>query len=245
VGVAIRVLPLGAVSRALVAPPPPVDSPTAPVPAVLSVRIPIVRPACWKDLQHVTAGRVLTFDERGWKDVMTVHGGAWANFVERQRAKLDKEISDMKRGVNGDVHVSEELSELQTLLESMADWKDLTRFSGKSITMATTLKGNEMKIHVFAFAKREDSNDIDFMRLCYKKSAEVSRARLLDESSRNPALAVALHSMMPSPSSHDEAVDNCLRLLQRPDIAKYVIALAFQGALQSEGVHLHFCDVAR
>jgi len=238
-------LPLGAASRALVAPPPPVDSPAASPPDALSVRLPIVRPACWKELQHIMEGRALHFDERGWKEVMTVHGSAWASFVERQRAKLEKEVLDMKQGANDDVGVTEEVSELETLLESMADWKDLMRFSGKSITMATTSKGNEMKIHVFAFAQRKDSSDIDFMRLCYKKSAEVCHARLLDACSRNPVLAHALHGMVPASASQAEAVDNCVRLLQRPDIAKYAIALAFQGALQSEGVHLHFCDVTR
>merc|ERR1719461_220655 len=67
----------------------------------------------------------------------------------------------------------EDIGELEQMVDRMEDWKDLTRYAGKSIGMASTRRGNEMQIHVMAFAEREDSTGVDFMRLSYKKSVEV------------------------------------------------------------------------
>merc|ERR1740121_2530323 len=111
--------------------------------------------------------------------------------------------------------------------------------------MASTLRGNDMKIHVFAFAERQDGAGVDFMRLSYTKSAEVCQSWLQEESSRNLLLEQSLRGAnCSSPSRPDpgEAANYFGGLLRRPDVARYAIALAFQGALESEGVHLHFCD---
>merc|ERR1712106_490938 len=71
--------------------------------------------------------------------------------------------------------LEDDVVELQGLVERMDDWKDLSRYSGKSISMASTWRGNEMKIHVLAFAEKEDASGVDFVRLSYKKSIEVRR----------------------------------------------------------------------
>jgi len=218
----------------------------SPLPAGLGVRIPIVRPACWKELQPIMAGQSIVFDERGWKEAMTVRGSAWASFVDRQCAKLQREIQDIKvaAGAGGTTEAVEELAELEGLLESMADWKELSRFSGKSVTMTSTSRGSEMKIHVLAFTEREDGGGVDFMRLCYRKSSEVCQDVLLEECRRNPDLEKVLRGIMPTSTPQDvaEVVGHTSKLLERPDIAKYVIAVAFQAALASEGVQLHFCE---
>merc|ERR1712150_23349 len=130
--------------------------------------------------------KAVTFDDKGWREALTVRSCAWDSFVDRQRAKLRKEISTSKASgaprsrpggsesscslssdnIEGaaNVLVPSEVSELESLVDSMQDWKDLTRYSGKSVSMASTVQRNEMKIHVVAFVVREDGRAVDFMR---------------------------------------------------------------------------------
>merc|ERR1712183_590843 len=113
----------------------------------------------------------------------------WSSFVERQKAKLEKEIRQAREALQAINAVGtdlgadagagaprpqseEDVAELERTVERMDDWKDLTRYSGKSVSMATARRGNEMKIHVMAFAEREDGAGVDFMRLSYRKSVE-------------------------------------------------------------------------
>merc|ERR1719273_2637571 len=102
--------------------------------------------------------------------------------------------------------------------------------------MASTRRGNEMQIHVLAFAEREDNTGVDFMRLSYKKSVEVCAPETppigtptLGNSMRHAILPWIRHVA-------EECEDQWIRLLQRPDMAKFTIALAFQKALESDGV---------
>merc|ERR1711920_531071 len=93
----------------------------------------------------------------------------------------------------------------------------------------------------------EREEGVEFMRLSCTKSASVCKASLAEQTSQNPALEEAIRSVLPPPppgkDACEEACSFCVRLLQQPDVAKYAISLAFRGALESDGVHLHFCDV--
>eukprot|EP00929_Paragymnodinium_shiwhaense_P032071 TRINITY_DN17850_c0_g2_i3.p1 TRINITY_DN17850_c0_g2~~TRINITY_DN17850_c0_g2_i3.p1 ORF type:complete len:179 (-),score=48.65 TRINITY_DN17850_c0_g2_i3:172-708(-) len=133
--------------------------------------------------------------------------------------------------------LDEDIAELQRIADSMDDWKDLAKYSGRTISMASTQRGNEMKIHVMAFAEREDGRGVDFVRLSYKKSVSVRRDLSL------PGVPVALRSLLPAciPGSSAKE-ERWIQLLQQPDIAKFTIALVFRSALANEGIHLQFCD---
>lgn len=249
----------------------------------MQITIPIVKPVGWEEVQPLLTGKAVTFDERGLKETMTVKSDRWGAFVDRQKAKLEKEIRELRHaksqqqgslaaGTAGalgppaeapagraedrwiqqstesrDV-TDEDIGELEQLVERMDDWKDLSRYSGKSISMASTRLGNEMKIHVMAFAEREDGAGVDFMRLAYKKSVEVRERRppAVEASQRRFGLGSTLWSIMPffrSPAGMPESVkEEWIQLLQRPDVAKFTIALAFRNALQNDGIHLQFCD---
>jgi len=147
----------------------------------------------------------------------------------------------------------DDVCELELLVERMEDWKDLARYSGESITMASTQCGNEMKIHVLAFAEREDGAGVDYMRLSYKKSVEV-RDKCPIITRAHPvslALGYTLRAMLPSlrasspgSSAEDQEADReqWIQLLQRPDVAKFTIALAFRRALENDGIQLRFCE---
>mmetsp|Transcript_73172 Transcript_73172/g.193045 ORF Transcript_73172/g.193045 Transcript_73172/m.193045 type:complete len:258 (+) Transcript_73172:3-776(+) len=138
--------------------------------------------------------------------------------------------------VDAESVTEEDIEELQQIVESMEDWKDLKRYSGKSISMASTQRGNEMKIHVLAFAERDDGGGVDFVRLAYRKSVEV-RPGELDVRDR-------LLQLMPFGKSQTstQSQERWQQLLQQPDVAKFTIALVFRNALASDGVHLKFCD---
>jgi len=240
----------------------------------LRITIPIVKPSCWKDVQPLVDGKAVTFDERGWKETMTVRPHRWSSFVNRQKAKLEQDILELRQaasiqrstGCNSDpweeqdwqngcasptttacAEASEDdIAELEEIVERMEDWKDLSRYSGKSISMASTHRGNEMKIHVLAFAEREDGGGVDFMRLSYKKSVEVRHQSnfLPPVGNRFTPLGRTLCNLLPSAfqGSREEIMEQRVRLLQRPDVAKFTIAMAFRNALASDGVHLQICD---
>eukprot|EP00928_Gymnodinium_smaydae_P008926 TRINITY_DN13295_c0_g1_i1.p1 TRINITY_DN13295_c0_g1~~TRINITY_DN13295_c0_g1_i1.p1 ORF type:complete len:250 (-),score=62.57 TRINITY_DN13295_c0_g1_i1:100-849(-) len=238
----------------------------------------------------------VTFDERGVKETMTVKPSRWSAFVDRQRAKLIKEINDLRaernarrvaaaepaeaaaeeepqrrrafaasathemerdRSEDGDSDAvteaeeeeeviddtndeAEEL-ELEKMTETMEDWKDLSRYSGKSVSMGTTHRGNEMRIHVVAFAEREDGGGIDFVRLSYRKSVEVRRC---PGDQRLSLLRRLVLPFSPCSEGDSSAMDDArwVHLLRRPDIAKFTIALAFRDALEEDGLHLRFCE---
>lgn len=249
----------GAARRPSEAPPALCDSSSGPL--ELLARIAIVKPACWNDVQAIIASKAVTFDERGWKEAMTVRSSAWSSFVDRQRVKLQREIQEIKQRASSpsiqttssaspalssvSAGGSAEVSELEGLVESMEDWKEMTRYSGKSISMASTIQGSDMHIHVLAFGLREDGASIDFVRLSCTKSVEVCQTSLLEEASQNTELEQALRNLLPSSSGGKdvlkEAAMACMRLLQRPDVAKYAISSAFCESLENDGVHLHFC----
>lgn len=62
----------------------------------LHITIPIVRPACWREVQHLLEGQCATFDERGWKETMAVRPERWCLFVDRQRARLQRELDAIR-----------------------------------------------------------------------------------------------------------------------------------------------------
>jgi len=139
-----------------------------------------------------------------------------------------------------------DIEELVQLVSRMDDWKDLCRYSGKSISMASTKYGNEMKIHVMAFAERDDATGVDFMRVSYKKSVEVQRSPIFDidsQSGWSSTLRMVLPFLWsPTHTDADKAKEQWVQLLQRPDVAKFTIALAFRAALANDGVLLKFCE---
>lgn len=236
----------------------------------LQITIPIIKPSVWKELEPIMHRMPVTFDERGTKECMTVRKGRWNSFVEKQKAKILKDIKEIRDAMElrSDINALQEangtvdelgetpserrereqdiaqsaegdIAELQQLYESMDDWKDLLHYSGKSISMCSTRKGNEMKIHVVAFSDREDGGGVDFMRLSYKKSVAVrDRAH---EALRN---AYGVRALMPFMRTTEEVQleDRWVQLLQQPDVGKFAIALAFKQALANDGVHLQFCD---
>jgi len=233
----------------------------------LQITIPIVRPPGWHEVQPLFDGKAVTFDERGLKETMTVKASRWSSFVDRQRNKLEREVHEARGTLReqakarspevcpDDHHLEDDITELEQLIERMDDWKDLSRYSGKSISMASTRRGNEMKIHVVAFAEREDGIGVDFMRLCYRKSVEV-RSRPGQARAAAPAVPSALGGsisafggslrsllpFLPWPQDEDARQEQFIQLLQRPDVAKFTIALAFRNALENDGVHFQFCD---
>eukprot|EP00929_Paragymnodinium_shiwhaense_P032070 TRINITY_DN17850_c0_g2_i2.p1 TRINITY_DN17850_c0_g2~~TRINITY_DN17850_c0_g2_i2.p1 ORF type:complete len:611 (-),score=121.95 TRINITY_DN17850_c0_g2_i2:172-1950(-) len=246
--------------------------------ADMNVTIPILKPPGWQEVQALAHRMPVTFDERGTKEMMTVKPRRWDDFVDKQKAKLLKEIDELlaeraelagqdqqmsesskeraecaedsdddcsdSSGAEDDPletdelrTLDEDIAELQRIADSMDDWKDLAKYSGRTISMASTQRGNEMKIHVMAFAEREDGRGVDFVRLSYKKSVSVRRDLSL------PGVPVALRSLLPAciPGSSAKE-ERWIQLLQQPDIAKFTIALVFRSALANEGIHLQFCD---
>jgi len=179
----------------------------------------------------------VTFDERGRKETMIVKSSRWAGFVDRQRSKLRREVDHIRKS-DCQLTADQDVSELVRMIDCMEDWKDLSRYSGKSINMASTQRGNEMKIHVMAFAERKDADDtsVDFMRLSFSKSVEVPLLRAGNN------MVERVLTFLPGLALAKEREERWISLLGRPDVAKFTIALAFQGALASDGVHLQFCE---
>jgi hypothetical protein len=241
------------------------ESVTPPVHDDFQIHIPIVKPPGWQEVQPLVHQMPVTFDERGIKETLTVKTHRWSHFVDRQKARLLREIDEMKRsgggwdgpeeeddgddplsdGENGAFPSStrQDVRELEHMVERMEDWKDLSCYSGKSISMASTQRGNEMKIHVLAFAEREDGLGVDFMWLDYRKSAEVRTERQRAPGGMlRAARAVLPFLREPLGAAAEERERQWVDLLRRPDVAKFAIALAFKNALSSDGVHLEFCD---
>merc|ERR1712151_368765 len=74
-------------------------------PEELQITIPILKPKGWREVQPLLDGKGVTFDERGVKETMTVKNSRWEAFVDRQKEKLKKEITEARstRGEqNGD-----------------------------------------------------------------------------------------------------------------------------------------------
>eukprot|EP00933_Yihiella_yeosuensis_P006276 TRINITY_DN110979_c0_g1_i1.p1 TRINITY_DN110979_c0_g1~~TRINITY_DN110979_c0_g1_i1.p1 ORF type:complete len:326 (-),score=65.53 TRINITY_DN110979_c0_g1_i1:64-1041(-) len=239
----------------------------------LRILIPIVKPMGWEEVQPLMKGKSVTFDERGLKETMTVRTSKWQSFVDRQKAKVQKEIqsyrsdfapsattktedrnAERNESSYGRGNSVEDIAELEQLLERMEDWKDLQRYSGKSISMASTRRGNEMKIYVMAFAEREDGMGVDFMRLHYKKSVEVKNpcVPVQEEKSMGSTLR-SLFPFLRSPSQGQAATsakkqaeieERWIQLLQRPEVAKFIIALAFKSALENDGITFQFCEAS-
>jgi len=246
------------------------QSPVSQTNSDLCIEIPVVKPMSWSNVE--VEGSAVTFDERGVKETMTVRSDRWSDFVDRQKRKIEKEIQEAKDrsnkrlsqevdAENADQDVArgsslvacdseqDDIEELVQLVERMDDWKDLSRYSGKSISMASTKRGNEMKINVMAFAEREDGGGIDFTRICYKKSVEVDTSVYLDRSSNPGArgFQTTLGFVLPllgMGNPQESSMERSMRLLQRPDVAKFAIALAFRNALANDGVYLKFCEAS-
>jgi len=226
----------------------------------ISIIIQIVKPPSWHEVQSIAHRMPVVFDERGVKETMTVKMNRWDGFVDRQKEKLDNEVREMQAARAHDLErddcdleepeseqppLEDDVIELQSLIERMGDWKDLSRYSGKSISMASTWRGNEMKIHVMGFAEKDDGSGVDFMRLSYKKSIEVRKINAAEGS--GPSLESVLSSCSDVRARADESTTKAVEahwigLLKQPDIAKFAIALAFRDALERDGVHLEFCD---
>lgn len=240
----------------------------------IHITIPIVIPPGAKEVQPLIDGNAVIFDERGLKETMTVRLSKWEAFVDRQKAKLEKEIADFREAqARGEVGIrtsprllrpesaqgsgkmhemsEDDISELEQLVGRMGDWKDLSRYSGRSVSMASTRQGNEMKIHVVAFAEREDGTGVDFMRLAYKKSVEIRETMQPEEVkslaySMGRSLGQSLLSVIPFLRHRggvtEQMKQRWVELLHRPDVAKFTIALAFRNALENDGIHLQFCE---
>jgi len=219
----------------------------------LSITIPIIRPPGWDEIDRLLQKMPLAFDERGAREAMTVRLESWGSFVDRQKSKLEGELNDAVQNelaelMGGTESRGEDVAELKAMLECMEDWKDLTRFSGKSMSMASTRRGQYMKIHVVAFAEREDKTGIDFMRLSYRKSVELCRPTRTGTHRRGTSWSRPLGGLLDTVLGHagyykpGERYNEgqWLELIRRPDVAKYVIALAFEKALEADGVRLEF-----
>jgi hypothetical protein len=184
----------------------------------LRITVPIVKPPRWTEVERHLQHIPVHFDERGLKETMTVKPHRWNAFVMRQRAKLQAKLQNAI--ASGKVK-DDDVRELQSIVDRMVDWQDLAKYSGKNISMSSTRQGNEMRIHVMAFAERDDGQGVDFMRLEYKKSVDVVTG--------DAETAKTVESRW-------------IQLMQQPDIAKFTIALAFRQALETEGIDLEFCD---
>jgi len=216
------------------------------------ITVPIVRPAVCQEVQSLFKRRALTFDERGIKETMTVRTARWSTFVDRQCERLRQELGGAgchpQRATplaGGDL-VEEDVEELEQLLERMEDWKDLKRYAGTSMGMAAAYRGGEMHIRVLAFEEHTDHTGIDFIRLAYRKSVEVrnwlpSPAKR-PRSAASGLLSAVLPCLMASAGITEKQLEQWAELLQRPDVAKFAIALMFRSALESDGLHLDFCD---
>jgi len=219
---------------------------------LVHITVPILRPMTWQDVEPFLKNRALTFDERGIKETMTVEADRWSMFVERQRKRLRQELVSARRHRHRDALLArgnvmeDDLVELEMLLERMEDWKDLRRYAGKSIGMAAARCGAEMHLLVLAFEQRADCAGIDFVRLAYRKSVEVRNQQPLLAGRPSSAAWALINAMIPclmAPASITEKqLEQWVELLQRPDVAKFVIALFFRSALASDGVHFEFCD---
>jgi len=138
---------------------------------------------------------------------------------------------------------SEYVADLQGLIHSVEDWKDLANYGGRSVSMASTQRGNEMHIHVMAFAERADGRGVEFTRVNYKKVVEL-RVGANAGGAEDSAHLKSRHPFLDARELPSEARERCLDLLQRPDIAKYTIALAFQEALAEDGIILEFTEAS-
>lgn len=243
----------------------------------LQITIPIVKPPGWQEVLPLVHAMPVTFDEKGVKEAMTVKTSKWGTFVDRQRHQLEKEIKDLRHriaasaaakavakamaarsgeepepeiGDSEEPMCEDDIAELEQVVERMADWKDLSRYSGKSISMASTCRGNEMKIHVMAFAERDDGTGVDFMRLAYKKSVEVRPNAGVNQGilhQLGQTLRAAAGFLAPSGDQSEDSSDKgrqqkWVELLQQPDVAKFAIALAFKDALEDDGIRLSFSE---
>merc|ERR1712217_570952 len=127
----------------------------------------------------------------------------------------------------------DDITELEQMVARMDDWKDLSAYSGKSISMASTRRGNEMKIHVKAFAEREDGS-VDFMRLSYRKSVEVRGGISWTGSNvsrKSHLLGDTLRTILPfgrENNGEQPSEEKYIQLLRHPDLAKYTIAFAYR-----------------
>jgi len=214
----------------------------------LRINIPVVRPHCWSEVRPIVECGVVAFDESDWKEIMTVRYSRWASFVDRQREGIERELGDLRRGSGGSgdstsSSIEDGTTDLERLLASMGDWKDVSRFSGRSVSMASTQRGSEMRLHVVAFVERADESGIDFMRISYRKMVEVPRradfaAERRDVSADHSPLSGGQPGLicMGDPWGHK------VQLLRRPDVARFAIALAFREALARDGLHLDICD---
>ncbi|CAK0790123.1 unnamed protein product [Prorocentrum cordatum] len=251
------------------------ESATTPVHDDFQIHIPIVKPPGWQEVQPLVHQMPVTFDERGIKESLTVKTHRWGIFVDRQKARLLREIDEMKMSGSWDDPEEEEeeddgdssfsaddngmfpssprgaqqsrdpdgcgrsrpsrrqdIRELEHMVERMEDWKDLSRYSGKSISMASTQRGNEMKIHILAFAEREDGLGVDFMWLDYRKSVEVRSEKQRPPGGVLHAVWAALPFLREPRGDPEAREKRWVDLLRRPDVAKFAIALAFKS----------FCD---
>merc|ERR1739844_367755 len=91
---------------------------------------------------------------------------------------------------------------------------------------------------------------VDFMRLSYRKSVEVRGGHKLFASTRKNSFSLGqtLRTIFPFariPDGESINEERLLQLLRQPDLAKFTIAMAYRNALESDGIHLHFCDSAR
>lgn len=248
------------------------------------ITIPIVKPLCWDEVGALLVpcsgcsrscgtggcgGRLpalVTFDERGLREAMTVKRDRWESFVERQKEQLANDIQRMRerrrqRSSRSEVTCSnssgsssdgsnglpdgamgkpkEDLAELEQMLRRMEVWKDLGQYAGKTIDMACTERGSELRLHVVAFSERQDGTGVDFVRLSYKKSLEVRRRGDPDKRPAGCWLPKPLGDLLPlSCSRLGSAEEHYVHLFRRPDVAKFAIAVTFREALAQDGVHL-------
>jgi len=144
------------------------------------VSIPIVKPSGWEQFRRIVNQIPVSFDERGTKESMTVKADKWIGFVDRQKANLENELHLLEQASVGLTPScdDDDVKELRWMLQRMDDWKDLSHYCGKNISMASTKRGNEMKIHVMAFSECKDGLSVDFVRLSYRKSVEVTSVPL-------------------------------------------------------------------
>lgn len=204
----------------------------------------VAEPPDWQELLPCIHDMPVLFrEDDGVKQAESLRVSAWYPFVELQRKRLGKEIKDLRdagaasaaakavaaamaakshrtpppQEATGVETFEDDIADLEKALERTSDWSELSRYCSTKVRVVPTGRGSILKFHTVAFAMTEDGAGVDFIRLAYRKSVQVL-----------PGLG------------NDRGRKERIRLLQRPDVAKYVIALAFRDAFADDGIRLSF-----
>lgn len=131
------------------------------------------------------------------------------------------------------------MREMQQILNSMEDWKDLKRYTGRIVSLTPTSSGGSLKIHTVAFAERVGADGvkvIDFVSLFTRKMVKMSGQV------GKPRSSFSFFNFFGSAGQAENLESRPAQLLKRPDVAKFMIAFYFRRSLASDGVNVFFCD---